>query len=102
MSRFISLSSTNKILGMFSSGVCVLSTGYAFGFTDGLSRQAAAHGGSQFGQILLVLGNDPFGLSAQDADVLRGKLLRSHHDDGEVRERWPFAQLSQKLEAIHL
>src|SRR6185295_4456857 len=97
MSRFISLSSTNRMLGMCFLGMFVpqLATRCACG----LSGQAPAHGGRQFGQIHLAFGDDSFGLSAQNANILRGKLQRGYYDNWDIHELRPFTQLLEKLEA---
>src|SRR5262249_12402739 len=94
MSRFISLSSTNRIFGIVSSFSwrCARLPG------RGALPGAPADGGGQLDQIRRILGDDPFGLSPQDAKILRGQLLRRHHDDRDLRERRAFAQLAQKLE----
>src|SRR5262245_17201571 len=101
MSRFISLSSINRIFGMISR--CFLwPFGDALSLLDGLLCQAPADSGGQLDQIRWVLGDDPFGLSPQDAKILRGQLLRGDHDDRDASEDRSRAQLLQKLEAVHL
>jgi hypothetical protein len=58
----------------------------------GLSRQALAYRSRQFGEIRWVFGDDPLGLSAQNADIFRSELLGRHHDNGDIRERGTLAR----------
>src|SRR6516165_7161992 len=100
MSRFISLSSTSRILAMCFSRRD--SSVRRRALHMGLSRQALAYRSRQFGEIRLVFGDDPLGLSAQNADIFRSKLLRRHHDNRDIRVRGTLAQLTQEPEAVHL
>src|SRR4029453_2437779 len=61
--------------------------------------ESAAQRHPQFFAIVPVLGDDAFRLAAQELDVLIGQLLRRHHDDWQIDQPRPLAQLAQKLEA---
>src|SRR5215510_5955954 len=101
MSRFISLSSINRIFGIVF--LVVFSFSWRCAQPPGwVALPGAADGGGQFDQIRWVLGNDPYRLSAQDAEILRGQLLCRHYDDRDAREDRPRAQFPQKFEAVHL
>src|SRR6516165_9000225 len=97
MSRFISLSSTSRILAM-----CFSRRDSSVRRRALHMRQALAYRSRQFGEIRLVFGDDPLSLSAQNADIFRSELLRRHHDNGDIRERGTLAQLTQEPKAVHL
>src|SRR5882672_4864512 len=105
MSRFISLSSTNRIFVIASSPRLALSGGRLALraqrrlFVE-MALHALANGGDEFDVRGRLFRHDTPRPTGQDDDLFRGQLLRRQHHDRDVAETGPALELFEKLEPV--
>src|SRR5258708_23185809 len=98
MSRFISLSSTSRILGMGGGG---LIDRYYSSFSK---RACLHHGADLIGQLLAgeaALLQDADDARGEEIAHLRGDVHRTDHDDRDLGPDRISYQMLKELEAIH-